>query len=134
MRIGELAQSVDTSTKTIRYYEHVGILPEPTRTQSGYRDYGDDARDRLSFIQSAQRAGLTLAEIRGIIDVRTEGDIPCEHVAELIDKKLASIDERMAALERTRAELNQMRSRSKSLNPSNCEPGAVCHIIQTTPT
>jgi len=131
MRIGELAHAADTSTKTIRYYEQVGIIPEPSRTQSGYRDYDDNATDRLGFIKSAQRAGLTLAEIRGIIDVRTEGEVPCEHVIELIDSKLAGIDERMEALERTREELNRLKTRSTTLNPKNCEPGAVCHIIQT---
>ena len=133
MRIGELANTADTSTKTIRYYEQLGILPEPPRTPSGYRDYNEDAIDRLSFIRSAQRAGLTLAEIRGIIDVRNEGDTPCEHVIDLIDNKLATIDERMAALERTRDELNRLKSRSETLNPRNCEPGSVCHIIQKTP-
>jgi DNA-binding transcriptional MerR regulator len=109
MRIGQLADAAETSTKTIRHYESVGILPEPPRTQSGYRDYDDDARDRLSFIQSAQEAGLTLAEIRGIIDVRNEGGSPCEHVDDLIDKKLASIEVRMTALERTRDELNRLK-------------------------
>lgn len=133
MRIGELANTAGTSTKTIRYYEQVGILPEPPRTPSGYRDYNENAIDRLSFIRSAQRAGLTLAEIRGIIDVRNEGDIPCEHVIDLIDNKLATIDERMAALERTRDELNRLKSRSETLNPRNCELGSVCHIIEKTP-
>jgi DNA-binding transcriptional MerR regulator len=89
----------------------------------------DDAKERLQFIRSAQRAGLTLTEIRGIIDVRADGDTPCEHVLDLIDDKLASIDARMAALEQTRTELTRLKSRSADLDPQECEPGSVCQII-----
>ena len=129
MRIGQLATKANTSTKTIRYYEQIGVMPEAERTPTGYRDYTDDAKERLQFIGSAQRAGLTLTEIRGIIDVRADGDTPCEHVLDLIDDKLASIDARMAALEQTRTELTGMKSRSADLDPQQCEPGSVCQII-----
>ena len=55
------------TTKALRYYERVGLLPEPDRTDSGYRDYGHTVFDRLRFIRAAQAVGLTLGEIRGII-------------------------------------------------------------------
>jgi DNA-binding transcriptional MerR regulator len=53
------------TTKALRYYERVGLLPEPDRIDSGYRDYGDTVFDRLRFIRAAQAVGLTLGEIRG---------------------------------------------------------------------
>jgi DNA-binding transcriptional MerR regulator len=129
MRIGELAQQAETSTKAIRYYEQIGVMPEPDRTASGYRDYTDEATDRLSFIHSAQKAGLTLSEIRGVIDVRASGDTPCEHVIDLIDTKLEDLDTRIAALQHTKHELTRLRSRSTQLDPNQCQPGTVCQII-----
>ncbi len=62
MRIGELADEGGVSTKTIRYYESIGVMREPERTPSGYRDYGRVAVERLLFIRDAQATGLKLAE------------------------------------------------------------------------
>ena len=53
MRIGVLGKQTGLSTKTIRYYEDIGILPEPERTASGYRDYEEPALERLGFIKAA---------------------------------------------------------------------------------
>ena len=63
MKIGELAESVGVSAKTVRYYESIGLLAEPERTSSNYRDYQDAAAERLRFIRDSQAAGLTLAEV-----------------------------------------------------------------------
>lgn len=67
MRIGELADNVGVNTKTVRYYESIGLMPEPDRTRSGYRDYGPDALERLQFIRDAQASGLTLADSSGSV-------------------------------------------------------------------
>lgn len=72
MRIGEIAERAGLSTKALRYYERVGLIDEPTRTQSGYRDYDESVLDRLRFIRSAQAAGLTLGEIKGVIAFREQ--------------------------------------------------------------
>ena len=65
--IGELAERAGLATSAIRYYESIGLLPEPYRV-SGQRRYGDDALKRLEFIASAQRAGFTLREIAELSD------------------------------------------------------------------
>jgi hypothetical protein len=62
--IGELGKEAGLSAKTIRYYEDIGVIPEPHRTSSGYRDYGEGALDRLRFIKAAQAVGFSLGEIR----------------------------------------------------------------------
>lgn len=64
MQIGELAKAAEVPAKTIRYYEDIGLLPHPPRTEGGYRRYGPEAADRLRFIRKAQALGLTLSEIR----------------------------------------------------------------------
>lgn len=73
MRIGELADTVGVNTKTVRYYESIGLMPEPDRTSSGYRDYGPDALERLQFIREAQASGLTLAEVQSILELEDAG-------------------------------------------------------------
>ena len=62
LQIGELAKRAGVATSAIRYYESIGLMPEPYRV-SGQRRYGDDALQRLEFIAAAQRAGFTLREI-----------------------------------------------------------------------
>ena len=129
MRIGELAERTGLSTKTLRYYESIGVLPEPARTPSGYRDYPGDAQDVVRFVRSAQAVGLTLGEIREILAYRDRGETPCAHVVDLIRRRAAAIDEQMAALERTRRELRRLERRARGLRPEDCAPTLVCHVI-----
>ncbi len=76
MRIGELARRSGLTTKALRFYEQAGVLPEPERQPSGYRDYDESALARLRFVRAAQAAGLTLAEIRQVFDVREQTGRP----------------------------------------------------------
>lgn len=84
MRIGEVADASGVSTKTIRYYESIGLLDEPRRTESGYRDYGADTIDRLRFVRDAQATGLTLAEIASVLELKHAGERSCHHTTALL--------------------------------------------------
>ncbi len=92
MRIGELAKQTGTSADTIRYYERLGILPQPSREASGYRAYDEAAEGRLQFIQSAKMLGLTLDEIGDLLQIREEDEACCPHVLALLEEKRARID------------------------------------------
>lgn len=131
MKIGELANQAGISTKALRFYETKGVLPEPDRTRSGYRDYDHHALERLRFVRGAQVAGLTLAEIRQIVIAREQLGPPCEHVAELLDRHAADLDARITELAATRAEVERLRQRALTLDPSACDHDAVCHLIPT---
>jgi DNA-binding transcriptional MerR regulator len=128
MRIGELADQTGTTTKTLRFYEGAGLLPEPDRTPSGYRDYPDEATGRVRFIREAQGAGFTLRQIGQILDIRDGGDPPCTHVRELIELRLAEVEQRLSELERARANLRELAARTDRLDPADC--GGYCEIIQ----
>ena len=130
MRIGELATVSGHPTRTIRFYETRGLLPEPTRTTNGYREYNEGDSDRLDFIRNAQTAGLTLAEIASIIRLRDDGTAPCRHVNELLDAKLVDVPERIAQLGVLRTELNQLIRRGRSLDPEDCTVNDICHILR----
>ena len=129
MRIGALAQQAGLSTKTIRYYETIGVLPAPERTPSGYRDYTPETSERLRFIRSAQAVGLTLGEIREILAYRDRGETPCAHVHELIRRRATQIDRQIAQLESMRTELRRLERRARTLRPEDCAPFEVCHVI-----
>jgi MerR family transcriptional regulator, copper efflux regulator len=129
MRIGELAEQAGISTKAIRYYEQIGILTPPARTPSGYRSYDPSALGRLGFVRAAQAVGLTLGEIRQIIAFRDNGQAPCAHVTGLLQRRTAELDARIAELQQLRGELRQLAQRAATLDPEQCPPERVCHII-----
>ena len=108
MLIGELADAVGLPTRTVRFYERRGLLPQPQRAPNGYRVYDDAALSRLRFIRSTQTAGLTLAEIRSIIEISDSGAAPCTHVDALLDTKLTEVRQRRQDLAVLEHELEQL--------------------------
>lgn len=129
MQIGELAERSGVSAKTIRYYEDIGVMPEPPRLASGYRDYGPDGVRRLGFIRAAQSIGLTLGEIKEILAFRDRGQAPCAHVASLIERRAADLSERIAALEAMRRDLERLAKRARRA-AGDVNDGEFCHIIE----
>ena len=125
--IGALAADFGLNPKTIRYYEDIGLLTSPKRTASGYRVYGEAERDQLDFILKARGIGLTLEEIGEILAMRRDGQQPCEHVVELLDKKLDAVDSQLRALHDFRGELAEMRADAAQNADST---GCVCGIIE----
>ena len=125
MRIGEVARASGTTSKTLRYYEEVGLLPAADRTPAGYRDYGAEVLDRLDFIRRGQAAGLTLAQIGQILDVRDGGQAPCEHVRNLLETRLANLDEQIQQLLVMRETIAQLRVRASHIEPDTCSADQV---------
>lgn len=129
MLIGELAEAVALPTQTIRFYERKGLLPDPERGSNGYRNYDGSTLTRLYFIGAAQAAGLTLAEIGSIIELRDDGTAPCTHVAGLVENKLAAVRARIATLVALEAELEGLVERSHRLDPADCSDAEICQIL-----
>ncbi len=129
MRIGQLAEEAGVTTKTLRYYEGIGLVAAPLRSASGYRDYHAEVLGRLGFIKAAQAIGLSLGEIRQVIGLRERGDVPCDHVYQLLQRRTAELDERIEDLRRLRLELKALTKRARRLNPMECDPRGICHLI-----
>lgn len=109
--IGELARRAGLSAKTVRYYESIGLLGEPVRTESGYRTYAGHDLERLEFIHSAKLLGLTLTEIKDVLETWASGTAPCNQVAALLDEKLGELDRRIAQMTQFRDELRSYKAR-----------------------
>ena len=127
MRIGEVAARVGVNPKTIRFYEQVGLLPRPTRRPSGYREYGERDVSRLTFIRTAQRLGLTLADIREILAFRERGEAPCSYVLTVLARQAAELDQRINELVQLRDELTALCEQAVDLPQDD---GCYCGVIE----
>jgi MerR family transcriptional regulator, copper efflux regulator len=133
MRISDLARRAGVTAKTVRFYEQAGLLAEPGRTGGGYRDYPAEAVTHLRFIRAAQSAGLTLAEIRDVLQVRASGQSPCRNVAALLKAHLDQVEQRISELEHARATLRDLHARAAATDPTKCHGDRVCGILDATP-
>jgi DNA-binding transcriptional MerR regulator len=133
MRIGELAAHFGLNSKTIRYYEEIGLLPRAGRSDSGYRLYDERNIERLGFIRRAKTLGLSLDEIRDILFAQAGGEQPCGQVLDLINRKISAIDQRIAELQAFRAELSSLRATWTGQDKSarhGATPACICPIIE----
>lgn len=106
LTIGELATAARVNVETIRYYEREGILPEPPRTASGYRQYSDVDRWRLAFIRRGKDLGFTLKDIAELLGAGEERSVP--EVLSLAEKRLALVERDLADLTRSRDQLRRL--------------------------
>jgi len=106
--IGEASRQTGLSIHTIRFYESEGLLPEPARTESGYRVFSNQAISRLQFIRKAQELGFSLDEIRELLLLNDHSRDACSHVKSLVEEKLASVRAKIHALHAMEAELKRI--------------------------
>lgn len=130
MRIGEVAADVGVDTSTIRYYESVGVLPEPERTASGYRVYTTADVERLRFVTLARSLGVGLDDIRQILGLRDQGEAPCGYVRGVLDRQVGAVEERIEQLQALSGELRKLQEAARTLPDTGSDDPCVCHILQ----
>ena len=108
LTIGTLARRAGTKVQTIRYYEQIGLMPEPRRTDGGQRRYSDAASDRLAFIRHSRQLGFSLEAVRELLDLSDDPDQPCAEADSIAQRQLKQVERRIARLEALRAELQRM--------------------------
>jgi DNA-binding transcriptional MerR regulator len=136
-KIGDLARITGLSIKTIRYYERRGLLEQPPRTEGGYRLYGPEEVARLQFVQRAKLLGLTLEEIRELVELAArcnEGEI-VPRLEEVLEAKLEETERKMAELAAFRQNLLYYQTRASALSdgvlPTDryCEEVSFCECL-----
>jgi len=130
MRIGEIADEVGVDPPTIRYYESVGVLPEPERTSSGYRAYSSIDVERLRFVTLARSLGIGLDDIRQILGLRDRGEAPCGYVRGVLDRQVEAVEERILQLQALSGELRRLQRSARTLPDIDTEDPCVCHILE----
>lgn len=108
MKIGELAREAGVNVQTVRYYERRGLLPEPTRRESGYREYTQDFLDRLRFIRRGQELGFTLTEIQELLSLRVDPDTTADEVKARAEAKVDDITRKIEDLDEIRRALGHL--------------------------
>jgi len=98
--IGELAEKCGVNKETIRYYERMGIVSEPSRTDSGYRKYPTETVERIRFIKRMQELGFSISEIHKLLGVVDKDDERCMHMHEFVIQKIEEIQEKIKDLKR----------------------------------
>lgn len=96
----ELARRTGCNLETIRYYEKVGMMPDPPRTASGYRIYGESHVSRLRFILRARELGFSIEQVRGLLELVDGGTQTCAEVKERTEQHLADVRAKIADLKR----------------------------------
>jgi len=120
--IGQLARKARVHVETVRYYERRGLLPEPLRRWSGYRQYSQDDVMRLQFIKRAQKLGFSLKEIAELLSLRVDPETSCDDVKKRTEAKLADIEAKIHALERMRKALKKLVASCSGRGPTSACP------------
>ncbi|NIR46659.1 MAG: MerR family transcriptional regulator [Gemmatimonadetes bacterium] len=127
--IGELVEQSGASRDTIRYYEAAGVLPEPRRSEAGYRIYGVEAVDRLRFVDQAKALGLTLGQIADVLAIVDEEREPCQHVRRALEERLLETRRRIGELRQLERRLADALSRTGD-EEGTAGAGCRCRIIE----
>lgn len=129
MRIGEAARQAELEASTVRFYEAQGVLPQPRRTESGYRDYSPADVELLRFVKRLRSLQLPSNDVKQIIELRIRGQAPCRVVRDAITREAAAIDARIDDLLRLRDELTRLQATADQITddwPDSC----VCHVLE----
>jgi Cu(I)-responsive transcriptional regulator len=122
--IGDLAKATETKVETIRYYERIGLLPEPGRTSGNYRSYSDQHLGRLSFVRRARDLGFSIEQVRALLGLSDQRDRSCATVDAIAREHLSEVDRKISDLRKLRRELGAL--------IKQCDHGTVadCRIIE----
>ncbi|CAM3594419.1 Hg(II)-responsive transcriptional regulator [Brevibacillus invocatus] len=125
-RVGEIAEKCNVNKETIRYYERLGLIPEPDRTEKGYRMYSQQTVDRLNFIKRMQELGFTLHEIDKLLGVVDRDEVKCRDMYDFTVLKIDDIQRKIEDLKRIEKMLMDLKERC----PENKDIYE-CPIIET---
>jgi DNA-binding transcriptional MerR regulator len=128
LSIGELSQRTGVKVPTIRYYEQIGLLPPPPRTEGQQRRYSEGVVARLNFIRHARDLGFEIEAVRELLAMSAQPDRSCAEVDQITRRHLSEVDRRIGQLVALRAELHRMLE--------ECGHGRVCecHVMESLST
>lgn len=124
LSIGEMARQTGSKVQTIRYYEQIGLMPEPARTSGQQRRYGPRHVQRLSFIRHSRELGFTLDAIRALLELADHPERPCATADRIAEDRLRDVESRIARLQSLKVELERM--------VVQCRGGSIadCRVIE----
>ncbi|MBI4445426.1 MAG: MerR family DNA-binding transcriptional regulator [Acidobacteria bacterium] len=125
LTIGQVAQQAGIGIETVRFYERQGLIPEPPRTESGYRQYPERIVDPLRFIKRAQQLGFTLKEVAELLHLRVVPGMRCSDVKVRAQAKITEIEAKIKDLQRMQVALKKLAQACTGRGPT-----AECPILE----
>ena len=122
LRIGEVARLSGVGVETIRFYERKGLIDEPPRRASGYRQYGEEAVARVRFIRQAKELGFSLRDIDNLLSLRIDPNTKCDDVRARAEAKIQDIQERIRTLQRMKKALVKLTAACRRGGPASACP------------
>ena len=129
IRIGEVAKQAGVAVGALRYYENLGLLTSQ-RGQNGYRYYSPDTVQQVQFIKKAQALGFSLEDIREILNLHQQGNMPCNLVRSLLQDKISQLEAQIQEMTTFKTQLEDYRDRW-NLQDHRPQPGDICPLIET---
>ncbi|HKW88223.1 MAG TPA: MerR family transcriptional regulator [Candidatus Acidoferrales bacterium] len=133
LTISALAKRSGVPSKTLRYWEGLGLLPKATRTHTGYRVFSPDVLRYVAFIRKSKAIGLTLAEMREALRLVRAGHCPCPEVVHWTEAKVTSIREQIRSLSAFLERLQRIRREWIGRSCSRGECREVCYLVEELP-
>ena len=121
LSIGTLSRRCGVKVPTIRYYEEIGLLPQPERSSGGQRRYTPAQAERLGFIRHSRDLGFPLDAIRALLDIADHPDQSCAEANALAQAQLSDVRKRIERLQRLEAELTRIASACDGGAEDNCD-------------
>ena len=118
LTIGEVARRAAVGIETVRFYERRGLLEEPARKESGFRQYQEEVVDRLRFIRRAKELGFSLKEIAELIALRLDPATTCGDIKQRAAAKIADIEAKIEDLQRIKKALRKLTAACKGRGPA----------------
>ncbi len=122
LTIGEVAKAAAVGVETLRFYEREGLVAEPPRRPSGYRQYPPETVRRIRFIRRAKALGFTLEEIRELLGLRVDHRRSCADVRGIARAKVADLERRIVELRRMKASLERLARSCRGKGPTSACP------------
>ncbi len=122
LSIGQVARRAGVGVETVRFYEREGLLEEPPRRVSGYRQYSEQVVTRIHFIKRAKLLGFSLKEITELLLLRVDAQTSCEVVKQRAEAKIAEVERKLIELQRMRQALLQVASLCTGQGPASACP------------
>jgi MerR family mercuric resistance operon transcriptional regulator len=119
LTIGQLARRAGVGVETVRFYERQGLLEEPSRRESGYRQYAEDVVARLRFIKRAKELGFSLKEIKELLALRVDPSTTCAEVKKQAAAKIDDIEEKIRTLQRMKNALVKLAAVCRGRGPTS---------------
>ena len=130
MQIKEFARQTGLPAKTIRYYEEIGLLPQPRRLDNGYRTYDGSDVSRARLVAGARTLDLSLDDVQEILAMRDQQEAPCRVVLDLLAQRADEISQRIAELQRMETELRELHRLGLTFPTDDVEgKSCVCHLV-----